>query len=66
MPLMDHYDWAAVVAVVILTLIGALATGSWPISFMLGAAIGNGCAYLLRRRAGVPDRSLAGRTRVRR
>jgi hypothetical protein len=66
MPLFDGYDWAAIVAVVALTLIGALATGAWTISFVLGAVIGNVFAYILRRRAGVPDRSLLGWMRARR
>jgi hypothetical protein len=66
MPLMDQYDWAAVIAVVALTLLGVLAIGSWPLSFLLAAAIGNGCAYLVRRRSGAPERSLAAPPHTRR
>jgi hypothetical protein len=46
--------------------LGRIATGSWAISLVVGVVIGNGAAYMLRRRAGVPDRSLIGRIRPRR
>jgi hypothetical protein len=57
----DRYDLATVVAVVAITLPGVLATGSWPIPLLIGVVVGNNAAYMLRRRAGVPDRSLLGR-----
>jgi hypothetical protein len=66
MRLFDHYDWAAVVGVVVMTLLGALATGAWVLSFAFGALVGNVSAYMLRRRASVPDHSLLGWMRARR
>jgi hypothetical protein len=66
MRLFDHYDWAAVAAVVLFTLLGVLATGAWGISLVLGAVIGNGSAYLLRRRASSTGRPLTGWMRARR
>ena len=65
MPLFDHYDWAGVVGVVAVTLLCVLATGSWAISFVLGALIGNGSSYLLRRRASAPERLPSSRMRTR-
>lgn len=66
MRLFDDYDWAAVVAVVAVTLLGVLATGVWLLSFLLAAVLGNGAAYLLRRRANTGDRPAPGRMRARR
>jgi hypothetical protein len=66
MPLFDHYDWAAVVGVVAMTLLGVLVTGAWVLSFAFGALVGNLSAYMLRRRASVPDRSLLSWMRARR
>lgn len=66
MRLFDDYDWAAVVAVVAVTLLGALATGVWLLSFLLAAVLGNGAAYLLRRRANSDDRLVPRRMRARR
>lgn len=56
MRLFDHYDWAAVVAVVAMTLLGVLATGAWVLSFAFGAVIGNLLAHMLRSRARVQPR----------
>ncbi len=66
MRLFDHYDWAAVVVVVAMTLLGVLATGTWVLSFAFGAIVGNVSAYALRRRASLPDHSLLGWMRARR
>ena len=64
--LFDHYDWAAVAGVVAITLIGVIATGSWGIALLLGGVIGNGSAYLMRRRADASERPLTGWMRARR
>jgi hypothetical protein len=66
MRLFDDYDWAAVAAVVAVTLLGVMATGAWLPSFLLAAVLGNGAAYLLRRRANSNDRPLPRRMRARR
>jgi len=59
-PLVDRYDIAAIAIVVTATLIGGLAAGDWWIGFLVGAAVGNGTSWALRRRAGIPDRSPLG------
>jgi hypothetical protein len=66
MRLFDDYDWAAVVGMVAVTLLGVLITHAWVLSFAVGALVGNLSAYALRRRASVPDRSLLGWMRARR
>jgi hypothetical protein len=60
MPFADRYDLAAIAIVVTATLIGGLAAGEWGFGFILGAAVGNGTSWALRRRAGIPDRSPIG------
>lgn len=64
--LFDHYDWAAVVAVVAMTLLGVLATGAWALSFAFAAVVGNVSAQMLRRRADAPERPLFSWMRARR
>ena len=63
---MDRYDWVAIPVFVVLFVVGWIATGQWLAFLAIGAAAGNLSAYLLRRRAGVPDRSPYGRLRDRR
>jgi hypothetical protein len=59
-PLADRYDIVAIAIVIAATLIGGLAAGNWWIGFIVGAAVGNGTSWALRRHAGIPDRSPIG------
>ena len=58
--LRDRYDIVAVLVLVAALLIGGLAFDSWGWGFAVGAAGGNIIAYILRRLAGIPDRSVIG------
>jgi hypothetical protein len=59
-PLADRYDIVAIAIVIAATLIGGLAAGDWWFGFLVGAAVGNGTSWALRRHAGIPDRSPLG------
>jgi hypothetical protein len=63
MPAADHYDLVMGAIVVIATLLGGLVAGGWGFGFVFGCALGNMSAWILRRRAGIPDRSLVGSAR---
>ena len=47
-------------------LVGGLLTGDWLSFIAIGAGCGSILGYVVRRRAGLPDRSLYGRLRHRR
>ena len=59
----DRYDAVMFLVAVLVMLAGALATGwTWWFAFLaVGLGAGALLAFALRRRAGVPDRSLLGR-----
>jgi hypothetical protein len=65
-PLADRYDGVAIGVLIAVILVGAVMTGRWLAFPAIRAAVGNLSAYILRRRAGIPDRSLYGRIRGRR
>jgi len=58
MRLADHYDWVAIGLFVVVAVLGYLVTGQWLAFIVVGAFVANLAAFLLRRRAGMPDRSL--------
>ena len=60
MPFFARYDWVGVAIFLVIWLGGWAATGSWHAFLILGTAVGNLAAWVLRRRAGIPDRSLIG------
>lgn len=60
MPLVDRYDVVALAIVFTATLIGGLVVDAWSFGFIIGVALGNTTSWLLRRRAGIHDRSPLG------
>lgn len=56
----DRYDLVAVSIVVTATLVGGLVANAWGFGFLVGACLGNGAVWGLRRRAGLHDRSPLG------
>lgn len=59
----DRYDWVALGLFIAITAVTGLATKDWTFAICLGG-VGNAAAYLLRRRADLPDHSLFGRLRA--
>jgi hypothetical protein len=56
----NRHNAATLVVWVIALLVGGLLFQAWGWGFAVGAAAGNTTGYVMRRRAGLPDRSLIG------